>query len=174
MDPRRALEELAQRRRNRRLFNDYAKPFDHSKPFGPDNVGVYQWQIEFHNAGAKFAERCLTIATKTNSQKYIAKAWLLQGEIAIARQAWAEAGQLLGKALKLATVIGNPPLTVAAHMALGGLHGETKRGDKAVRDYLAARAIVERIKADTKDPDLRNGLDNAPAFRQIDQLLPRP
>ncbi|KKL67084.1 hypothetical protein LCGC14_2138520 [marine sediment metagenome] len=64
MDPRRALEELAQRRRNRKLFNDYAKPYDHSKPYGPDNVGAYQWQIEFHNAGAKFAERCLMAANQ--------------------------------------------------------------------------------------------------------------
>jgi phage terminase large subunit-like protein len=64
MDPRRALEELAGRRANRKLFNNYAKPFDHSQPAGPDNVGVYQWQIEFHNAGAKFAERCLMAANQ--------------------------------------------------------------------------------------------------------------
>ena len=118
----------------------------------------------------EFAERCLTIATQTNSRKYIAKAWLLQGEIAIARKAWDEAQQSLGQALKLAAAIGNPPLTVAAHMAVGGLHGETKRDDKARHEYQAARAIVERIKADTKDADLRNALDNAPAFRQFEQL----
>jgi len=64
VDPRRALEELASRKANRRLFNEYAKPFDHTKPSGPDNVGAYQWQIEFHNAGAKFPERCLMAANQ--------------------------------------------------------------------------------------------------------------
>ena len=65
MDPRRALEELASRKANRRLFNNYAKSYDHSKPPGSDNIGAYQWQIEFHNAGAKFPERCLMAGNQT-------------------------------------------------------------------------------------------------------------
>ena len=64
MDPRRALEELVQRRANRKLSNEYAQPYDHSLPFGGDNVGAYQWQVEFHNAGAKFPERCLMAANQ--------------------------------------------------------------------------------------------------------------
>ncbi len=64
MDPRRGLEELAQRRASRRLFNHYARPFDHTQAFGPENIGAYQWQIEFHNAGATFPERCLMAANQ--------------------------------------------------------------------------------------------------------------
>ncbi len=69
MDPRRALEELATRKANRRLFNEYAKPYDHTLPFGGDNIGAYQWQIEFHNAGAKFPERCLMAANQVGKTR---------------------------------------------------------------------------------------------------------
>jgi phage terminase large subunit-like protein len=59
LDPRRALEEIARRRNQRRLFNEYGQPFDIDKEFGPENIGAYPWQIEFHNAGRTHPERLL-------------------------------------------------------------------------------------------------------------------
>lgn len=64
-----ALPHLEERRSQRKLFLEYAHPYDHSRPFGPDNIGPYDWQIEFHNAGASFAERLLLSANQIGKSR---------------------------------------------------------------------------------------------------------
>jgi tetratricopeptide (TPR) repeat protein len=56
----------------------------------------------------EFADQCLELATRTNSRRYLVKAWGLKGESALARGQWDEAEGMLRQALALAQVIGNP------------------------------------------------------------------
>lgn len=69
MDNKRLLAELARRAARRQLLVQYAQPFDHSKPFGPENVGPYGWQVEFHNAGVLFPERMLMAASRVGKSR---------------------------------------------------------------------------------------------------------
>lgn len=64
MDPSRLLAEAERRQRGRRLQNRYGLLYDHAREFGPDNIGVYQWQKEFHDAGGEFPERMLMAANR--------------------------------------------------------------------------------------------------------------
>jgi tetratricopeptide (TPR) repeat protein len=123
---------------------------------------------------SEFAEQCQVTATNTNSQKYIAGIWQLQGEIACARKDWAEAEQLFGNAAKLATAIGNPPLMVSTRTALGDFHAAAKNADKATMEYRAAREVIDQIRSATTSSELRAGLNTAPAFQRIEYLLRRP
>lgn len=59
-----ALTIFEERLRGERLFQSYAEPFDHEQPFGRDNVGPYQWQIEVHNASSEYTERLLMAANR--------------------------------------------------------------------------------------------------------------
>lgn len=58
------VAEMERRLRRRKLLNSYGKLYDHGKPFGPDNQGVYEWQRRFHDAGADFQQRCLMAANR--------------------------------------------------------------------------------------------------------------
>jgi class 3 adenylate cyclase/tetratricopeptide (TPR) repeat protein len=118
----------------------------------------------------EFADRCLNIATPTESRKYISKAWRLRGEIALARHEWEEAERWLDKALKLARLVGNPPQLWRTHLAMGRLHDEAKRADKALREYRAARAVVDRIKSNAQDSSLCTSLKNSPRLQQVYEL----
>ena len=69
MDQRRLLAELERRQRRRLLFIQYADPYDHSKPFGGNNVGAYNWQIEFHDAGIDHPERLLMAANRVGKTR---------------------------------------------------------------------------------------------------------
>lgn len=59
-----ALEEFAERIQHEKLFANYRVPYDHAKPFGPDNVGPYDWQVEVHNMGGTVTERLLMAANR--------------------------------------------------------------------------------------------------------------
>jgi len=70
----------------------------------------------------------------------------------------------------IAEAIGNPPQLWKTHAALGWLHAERKQGDLARRSYGAAREVIERIKANLRDPRLRAGLERSPLIRQVYDL----
>lgn len=60
----RILEQMEQEKKENRLRREYHVPFDYSAPPGPDNIGPYDWQMQFHNAGKNFQERCLIAANR--------------------------------------------------------------------------------------------------------------
>lgn len=64
VSPERLLAELHKRRSERKLYVEYTNEYDVERPFGPDNIGAYPWQIEIHNAGADNPERCLIAANR--------------------------------------------------------------------------------------------------------------
>ncbi len=103
----------------------------------------------------EFAAQCLEIATRTSSWKYVVKGWRLQGEIALARRQWDEAEGWLRQALTLAQTIGNPPQLWKTHLAIGRLHAEAKRPDMARQAYQAAREVIDRIKTNLQNQELR-------------------
>ena len=115
----------------------------------------------------RFADQCLEIAVPTKSRKYEVRAWLLKGEIALARGRTDEAERALRLALAIALDIAEPRQTWLAYAALGRFHAERKDRDAARRAYHAARQMIERVKSDVRDPQLRAGFEHSPVIREI-------
>ena len=118
----------------------------------------------------EFADQCLDIATRTNSRKYVVRGWRLLGEIALARRQWAEAAGWLRQALPLAQAVGNPPQLWKTHLALGRLHAEVNRPEQARQTYRAAREVIERVKANLHNSELRAGLENSSLIQHVYDL----
>jgi class 3 adenylate cyclase/tetratricopeptide (TPR) repeat protein len=107
------------------------------------------------------ADQCLDIATRTHSQKYLVKGWRLRGETARARRQWDEAAGWLQQALTLAQTIGNPTQLWKTHLALGHLHAGARRPEQARQAYQDARAVIEQVKANVQNPELRTSLERS-------------
>lgn len=58
------LERALHIAKGRKLYTEYKPLYDHSRPFGLDNIGVYNWAQDFHNAGATEYERALISANR--------------------------------------------------------------------------------------------------------------
>jgi tetratricopeptide (TPR) repeat protein len=113
----------------------------------------------------EFSQQCLELATRSNSRKYLVRGWRLQGEIALARRQWDEANTALRTALDSAEAIGNPPQLWKTHLAMGRFHGELGRVEAARQAHRAARDVIERLKANLRDADLRASVESAPMIR---------
>jgi class 3 adenylate cyclase/tetratricopeptide (TPR) repeat protein len=118
----------------------------------------------------EFAEQCLEIATRTNSRKYLVKGWRLMGEIALARHQWEEAEVALQQALTIAQAIGNPTQLWKSYLALGQLQVETKRRDLAQQSFQAARAVIDKVRANLQNPGLRASLEHSPVIQRVYDL----
>ena len=118
----------------------------------------------------EFSQQCLELATRSNSRKYLVRGWRLQGEIALARRQWDEANTALRTALDSAEAIGNPPQLWKTHLAMGRFHGELGRVEAARQAHRAARDVIERLKANLRDADLRASVESAPMIRLADGL----
>ena len=115
----------------------------------------------------EFADRCLEIATRTNSRKYEVRGKRLRGEIALAQRQWEEAETWLRQALLLARTVGNPPQLWKTYVTMGNLFRETKQGGYAQEFYQAARDVIYRVKATLYSPELRTSLEQSPLLQQI-------
>jgi tetratricopeptide (TPR) repeat protein len=118
----------------------------------------------------EFAEQCLELATRTNSRKYLVRGGRLKGEIALACRQPDEAEAALRQALTIAQAIGNPTQLWKTHLALGQLQAEAKRREQARRSIQAARAVIDRVKANLQNPGLRASLENSPPIRRVYDL----
>ncbi len=118
----------------------------------------------------ELADHCLELATRTNSRKYLVKAWRLKGEIALARRQWDEGEGALRQALHIARAIGSPTQLWKTHLAVGRLHSEAKRPDLARPAYQAARAIVDQVRAGFRSPELRFSFERAPLVQRVYDL----
>ena len=121
----------------------------------------------------EFCDHCLDIATRTKSKKNLVKGWRLKGEIALIRRQFDEAENALQRGLGIAQAIGNPTQLWKTHVALGQLYGETKKPEQAEQAYNAARGVIERVKGNLQNPELRNTLENAPMIQKINDLSAR-
>jgi tetratricopeptide (TPR) repeat protein len=118
----------------------------------------------------EFADRCLELATRTNSRKNLAKGWRLRGQIALARRQLDDAETAFRQSLASAEAIGNPRQLWVTHAALGELHVAGQRHDLAGEAYRAARDVLDRVKGSLRDPGLRTSLEQAPAVRRVYEL----
>ena len=94
----------------------------------------------------------------------------LRGEIALVRRQWDEAEGWLLQALPLAQAVGNPTQLWKTHLAMGRLHTEAKRPDQARQAYRAACEVIDRIKANVQNPELRANLEHSPLIRNVYDL----
>ena len=53
----------------RKLEWEMGSPYDYKKQPGPQNIGPYNWQVDFHNAGANYVERCLMAANQVGKTR---------------------------------------------------------------------------------------------------------
>jgi hypothetical protein len=109
----------------------------------------------------------------TRSRKFEAWAWRIKGKSATARRAWDEADDALRRSLALAEAIGQPRQTWLSHVALGRLDAARGRRDDARARYRGAWAIITRLRATTRDPGLRAGLESSPLIREVETLIGR-
>jgi class 3 adenylate cyclase/tetratricopeptide (TPR) repeat protein len=121
----------------------------------------------------RLADQSLEIGVPTRSRKFEAWAWRIKGESATARHAWDEADEALRRALAIAEAIGQPRQTWLSQVALGRLDAARGRRDDALGRYRTAWAIITRLRAATRDPGLRAGLESSPLIRQVEDLTRR-
>jgi class 3 adenylate cyclase/tetratricopeptide (TPR) repeat protein/ribosomal protein L40E len=120
-----------------------------------------------YSKAQEFAEHSLDIATRTQSKKYVVKAWRLKGEIALVRRQWDEAENALRQAMTVAQAIGNPTQLWKSYLSLGRLYTEKKKPELAEQAFKAAREVIDRIKGSIQHPGLRASLENAPMIQRI-------
>ena len=109
----------------------------------------------------------------TRSRKFEAWAWRIKGESATARRAWDEADDALQRSFALADAISQPRQLWLSHVALGRLDAARGRRDEALARYRAAWAIITKLRAATRDPGLRAGLESSPLIREVETLIGR-
>src|SRR5712691_6540487 len=121
----------------------------------------------------RLADQSLETAVPTRSLKFESWAWRIKGESATARHAWDEAEDALRRALAIAEAIGQPRQTWLSQVALGRLDAARGRRDDALGRYRAAWAIITRLRAATRDPGLRTGLESSLLIREVEDLARR-
>jgi class 3 adenylate cyclase/tetratricopeptide (TPR) repeat protein len=121
----------------------------------------------------RLADASLETAVPTRSRKFESWAWRIRGESATARRAWDEAEESLRRALAIAERIGQPRQTWLSQVALGRLHAARGRGDDALGRYRAAWILIRDLRAATRDPGLRAGLESSPLIREVEDLAGR-
>jgi len=94
-------------------------------------------------------EQSLAIARRTGSQKYIAKAYALRGDMHLAASRWAEAEADLTEGLRVAQHIGYPTLTwQCAHALSRALLARGER-DRAARDGVERAYEMAQLAGET-------------------------
>jgi len=121
----------------------------------------------------RLADQSLEIAAPTRSRKFESWTWRIKGESATARHAWDEAEDALRRSLGIAEAIGQPRQTWLAQVALGRLDAARGRRAEASGRYRAASAIIARLRAATRNPGLRAGLESSPLVREVEDLARR-
>jgi class 3 adenylate cyclase/tetratricopeptide (TPR) repeat protein len=106
--------------------------------------------------GRDFADRCLELATRTNSRKYLVKGGRLRGEIAFVGGQKEEAEDALRQALIIAQAIGNPTQLWKTYAVLGDLLQAQRRPDDARQAYSDAVSVIEEVASGLKDKSLRD------------------
>jgi tetratricopeptide (TPR) repeat protein len=131
-------------------------------------VHKWRWQIklliglaEVHYAMGAYepalhaVEEGLKQAQATGSQKYVAKAWALQGKILIALGQRQAGGRALQRAFRLVEHLHNPSLTYPIAYELGQWYAMIGKERQAAALYGKAKATIEHMLAAVEDPTLQ-------------------
>jgi len=122
------------------------------------------------NQAQQFADRCLEKASRTNSRKYLVKAWCLKAEIAAMGKKSDEAESAFHQALSLAKAISNPTLLWKTCFSMGKFYAAIGKDEQAQVSYRAARDVIDQIKSGLQHPDLRSSFEHYPLFNGIPSL----
>ena len=114
---------------------------------------------------------CAELAKRHDSPKYLARAFRLQGEVEVAKTNFEAVEQQFNRALALSLKIGEPTELWKAHEALARLHLELGRTERAERSCRAALDVLENLKAQTQNPDLRAALGASLYGSRLQELL---
>ena len=119
------------------------------------------------SAARDYAARCLKHAEPTKSRKYIAGAWTLLGDCAVAALDWEAAEKWYAKANAMVRAIGHALQIWQTHAALGQLYRDTDRLDQSRLQYSSAARQIERLRQATKDERLLAGLKGAARMNDV-------
>jgi len=114
-----------------------------------------------------WANRCLELASHTNSKKYLVRGWRLKAGVARARLQWDDAEQALLRALEYAREIGNPTQLWKTWIALSEFFRDTQRPDRARAAAVGAREVIERVGLSLKTPVLREAFERSDLIRAV-------
>jgi tetratricopeptide (TPR) repeat protein len=114
----------------------------------------------------QWTDQCLDLATRTDSKKYLARAWRLKAGLDLARSQSEDAEEALLKALAYAEQIGNPTQLWHTRLALGRLYGDSGRGDQFRAMALAARKGLDHMAASLTVAPLRAAFEKSFVIRE--------
>ena len=141
------------------------------------HLGTYLAEVFLARGDAERAagqvEHALRVARSTSSAKYIAKAQLLKGELALGARRWAQAEADLREALSIARRIQYPTLTWQAAHLLARAQSEQKKIDDAGQTARLGRETIDGIVARAPDRSLRDAFLAWPRVQAALQDLER-
>ncbi|HKY74773.1 MAG TPA: tetratricopeptide repeat protein, partial [Acidimicrobiia bacterium] len=105
---------------------------------------------------ADYAERCLELAERNTSRKYIAQGRRLRTQIYMMQGRLDEAERDLSVALEFATQVGNPPVLWQTYAAIGDLRLAQDREKEARQAYGEALLVIDNVAASLTDEQLRD------------------
>ena len=117
-------------------------------------------QRRYQNAWS-YAQQSLALATQTDSQKHVARAQWLQGEVLAASGQRTEAVHVLEASVRLAAQLQTPREVWMGSAALGKVFTQLGRHDEAEQAYLKATQTLDAIAARLQTPRLRRALLSA-------------
>jgi hypothetical protein len=113
-----------------------------------------------------FANQCLELATRTESQKYLVRGWRLKAAIAAARLHWDETEKALKRALLVAQKIDSPSQLWRTHLAICQFYRDLNQPDRAFASASAARKVLDQMGAQLMNPELALAFRQSSIFRQ--------
>lgn len=116
-----------------------------------------------------YADKCLRLAQKSNSQKNIVKACRLRAQVFLAEGRLEEALQELLIAIEVAQRIGNPPQLWKTYTVLGEVRQAQEKTDKAYRAYGDALSIIRNVSKNLSNESLRDTFISSVPVQEIRQ-----
>ena len=101
-----------------------------------------------------YANKCLSIAEKGKSGKYLVKARRLRGQVHLNRQDIRAAHEEISLALDLAKQVKNPPQLWKTYIAQGEVFENAGQHELAKESFLNAKEIIDQVASELNDARL--------------------
>jgi tetratricopeptide (TPR) repeat protein len=120
-----------------------------------------------------YADECLALAQKSNSQKNIVKSKRLRGQVFLAQGKLTEAEQELSMALEIAHRVGNPTQLWKTYSVFGNLWQAQDRLDEARQAYGDALLIIEKIATNLQNQSRKDTFMSSHLVQEIREKAQR-